>query len=114
MSSKLTDLSQLGSLFSPDEKEKLAKEEATLASKKTLGNGAEIRVFIDKVRRRGKSVTVASEFQHNPQVIEKLATDLKQFCGAGGTVKGREIEIQGDHREKVAQKLRALGFVVRV
>ena len=36
----------------------------------------------------------------------------KNLCGAGGTVEDRNILIQGDHREKVTTKLRALGYKI--
>lgn len=110
---KLTDLSSLSSLLSSEERSALLAEQQKLDAKKTLGNGAVVVVTLDKVRRRGKIVTVVSEIQHNPQVIEKLAKDLKQHCGAGGTTKGKEIEIQGDHRSKVSEYLRSQGFKVR-
>lgn len=111
---KLSDLSQLSGLLSDAERERLDRERATLDAKKTLGNGAQVDVVLDKVRRRGKVVTVVSEIQHNPQVIERLALELKQQCGAGGTIKGKEIEIQGDHRTKVVKVLEGHGFKVRV
>ena len=110
---KLTDLSSLSSLLSAEERSSLEAEQKKLDSKKTLGNGAVVHVVLDKVRRRGKVVTVVSEFDHNPQVIEKLAKDLKQYCGAGGTTKGKEIEIQGDHKAKVSDYLRSQGFKVK-
>ena len=110
---KLTDLSSLSSLLSDDERVALDKEQQKLDSKKTLGNGQLVHVVLDKVRRRGKVVTVVSDIQHNPQVIEKLAKDLKQHCGAGGTTKGKEIEIQGDHKAKVTDYLREQGFKVK-
>jgi len=40
-------------------------------------------------------------------------TTLKTTCGAGGTYKDGELEIQGDQREKVAEKLRELGYKVK-
>jgi predicted translation initiation factor SUI1 len=112
--SKMTDLSQLSGLLSREEQEKLQQEAKTLDAAKTLGNGALVDVTLDKVRRRGKVVTVISEIQHNPQVIERLAVKLKQLCGAGGTTRGKEIEIQGDHRTKVAKALQVHGFKVRL
>ena len=72
-----------------------------------------IRVVIDKKRRAGKSVTVASGFQHTPDSLTQLATTLKKKCGSGGTAKDGEIEIQGDHVARVAEELRKLGYRVR-
>ena len=34
-----------------------------------------------------------------------VASDLKRLCGSGGAVKDGAVEIQGDHREKVAARL---------
>jgi translation initiation factor 1 len=51
--------------------------------------------------------------EHNPDTMEDIARVLKQHCGAGGTVKQRVIEIQGDQRQRVAEKLRALNYVVK-
>jgi predicted translation initiation factor SUI1 len=45
-----------------------------------------------------------------PDDLKELARQLKQTCGTGGTVKDGTIEIQGDHREKIATKLRSLGY----
>ncbi|HEX7549464.1 MAG TPA: hypothetical protein VF579_02715 [Candidatus Methylomirabilis sp.] len=38
---------------------------------------------------------------------------LKRLCGAGGTVKGG-LEIQGDHRERLAERLREQGYPVKL
>lgn len=71
-----------------------------------------VRVVLDTKQRRGKAVTCILGIQHNPQVIEDLALTLKRLCGAGGTLKGKTIEIQGDHRQKIVAKLKELGYVV--
>jgi translation initiation factor 1 len=46
-----------------------------------------------------------------------LAKTFKTLCGAGGTTKidgdNQTIEIQGDHRDKIAEKLQALGYKVK-
>lgn len=60
--------------------------------------------------RGGKTVTVIRNLQLTGEDLKSLAAQLKQACGTGGTVKDGVIEIQGDHREKVAAKLRSLGF----
>ena len=46
--------------------------------------------------------------------INKLAKLLKNKCAAGGTVKGRVIELQGDHKKKAAGVLKENGFNVEV
>lgn len=72
-----------------------------------------IRVATDKKRRAGKTVTVASGFQHTPDSLARVAQTLKKKCGSGGTAKDAEIEIQGDHLAKVADELKKLGYRVR-
>jgi len=72
-----------------------------------------IHVAIDRKRRAGKTVTVARGFQHKPETLASVAATLKKKCGAGGTAKDDEIEIQGDHAAKVAAELEKLGYGVR-
>ena len=45
---------------------------------------------------------------------KELAKRLKQVCGSGGTVKDSIIEIQGEHREKVAEELKKIGYKVKI
>jgi translation initiation factor 1 len=45
--------------------------------------------------------------------LSMLAQQIKKLCGSGGTVKDGNIEIQGDHCEKVMVKLSALGYTVK-
>lgn len=72
-----------------------------------------VRVRLDTKARRGKAVTMITGIQHCPQVIEDLARKLKVLCGSGGTVEGKDILIQGDHREKVTAHLTGLGYKVK-
>ncbi len=60
--------------------------------------------------RKGKVVTTIDGFEADPETLAEIARELKRHCGAGGTVRGRTIEIQGDQRERVRQKLREMGF----
>ena len=75
------------------------------------GKGKSVRVLLETQGRKGKSVTIVAGLQHNPATMEEIARILKQHCGAGGTVKQGKIEIQGDQRERVKEKLRELGYV---
>jgi translation initiation factor 1 len=72
-----------------------------------------IRVGIDRKRRRGKTVTVASGFELTPDSLRKLGKELKKKCGAGGSADGSEIEVQGEHVDTIATQLEKLGYKVR-
>ena len=72
-----------------------------------------IRVALDRKRRAGKTMTVASGFELTEESLAALATKLKKRCGAGGTARGSEIEIQGDHAATIAAELVKLGYRVK-
>lgn len=72
-----------------------------------------IRVAVDRKRRAGKTVTVATGFQHTPDSLNALAATLKKKCGSGGTARDAEIEIQGDHVARVTSELQKIGYRVR-
>jgi translation initiation factor 1 len=72
-----------------------------------------VRVVLDRKRRAGKSVTVVSGLKHTEESLTRVAQALKKKCGAGGTAKDGEIEIQGDHVTKVAEELRKMGYRVK-
>lgn len=71
-----------------------------------------VRVFREKGGRRGKTVTVVRGLPAGE--LAAAATDLKRHCGAGGSVKEGAVELQGDHREKVAARLESRGYRVKL
>ena len=68
------------------------------------------RVFRDKKGRGGKTVTVIRDLQLSPEDLTALGKRMKKMCGAGGAVKEGNVEIQGDHRDKVVSELIKLGY----
>jgi translation initiation factor 1 len=64
--------------------------------------------------RGGKAVTLIKGLMLSESDLSALAKKLKQACGSGGTVKDGVIEIQGEHREKIADTLQKLGYKVKV
>ena len=72
-----------------------------------------VKVRLDTGGRRGKEVTMITNIQHNPQVIEDLESKLKKLCGAGGTSYAKTIEIQGNQVEKIKTFLEKEGFKVQ-
>jgi translation initiation factor 1 len=73
-----------------------------------------VRISRERAGRGGKTVTLVRGLPDRGPALEARAAELKRLCGAGGTVKDGAIEIQGDHRERVAERLRALGLSVKV
>lgn len=71
-----------------------------------------LKISLDKSGRRGKSVTLVSNFIGQKSDLDSLGRTLKTFCGVGGTVKNNTIEIQGDFRNKIREKLNSLGYKI--
>ncbi len=90
------------------------KRQAGSSSARQVPDDGVVRVFRDRAGRHGKTVTLVTGVRGDPATLDSVATTLKRLCGSGGGVKGGAIEIQGDHREKVAAKLRELGHRVKL
>ena len=77
-------------------------------AKKNRGRVDILRV---KAGRGGKTVTVVKNFVGiGLPEKEQLARAMQKACGAGGTVKNGQIEIQGDKRAEVARILTEANF----
>lgn len=81
------------------------KEESEEVQETLLPNQQKLKVTLDKKQRAGKAVTLVEHFIGREEDLENLGKQLKNFCGTGGSVKERQIIIQGDQREKVLQWL---------
>ncbi len=68
---------------------------------------------IEKSGRGGKTVTVLSRLQMHPAGKEELLRELKTACGAGGTMKDGELEIQGEQRARLKALLEKKGYKVK-
>jgi translation initiation factor 1 len=77
-----------------------------------LPNDGVVRVFREKGGRGGKTVTVVRGLPAAD--LGTVASDLKRRCGSGGAVKDGAVEIQGDHRETIAARLRSAGYRVKL
>jgi translation initiation factor 1 len=87
------------------------KPEETSSNDETLPSGQQdLRVWLEKNHRGGKTATVIKGFIGSDADLESLGKTLKTKCGTGGTAKDGEIIIQGDHREKIMTILSQLGY----
>ena len=64
--------------------------------------------------RNGKPVTLITGVPMSAPELKKLAGELKSKCGAGGSVEGANILIQGDKRTTLKKLLEQHGFAVKL
>lgn len=63
--------------------------------------------------RGGKTVTLIKGFDGSADELKKLAKNLKQSVGVGGSVKKGEIIVQGNYREQLMTILKEMGHRVK-
>ncbi len=68
----------------------------------------------EKSGRGGKTVVVAGDFGPHLSTadLEALARRARRACGCGGTLAGREIELQGDDAPRARRFFEGEGFRV--
>ncbi len=73
----------------------------------TEREGTTVNIRTEK-RRYGKDVTIVEGISSDD--VNEMGTTLKKYCACGGTVKEGSIELQGNHVEKIKQKLQEMGL----
>ncbi len=68
-----------------------------------------ITVSIEK-RKFGKKYTIVEGIDDGQINLKELTKNLKNKFACGGTLNGKVIELQGDHKQKVKETLMELGF----
>jgi translation initiation factor 1 len=109
MSDKIVYSSEAGDL----RKEAGEKPRAHKTASKAVPRDGIVRVRKESKGRGGKTVSVISGLPLTADNLERFASTLKHSCGAGGTVKDREILIQGDRVEAIIRFLQDEGYTVK-
>jgi translation initiation factor 1 len=89
--------------WNPDKKKKT--EETAYSGTQT----AYIR--LERKGRKGKAVTVVANLKGS---LKELQKELQKHCGTGGSLKGGQMELQGDQRKKTAEFLQKKGIKVKM
>ena len=101
-------------VWSSDDRDLRKKEDAPRKAISLPPQQQTVYLHRDSKGRRGSSVTLIKNLSLSPDALKELGKRLKQACGSGGTIKEGVIEIQGEHREKVAEELKKLGYKVKI
>lgn len=73
-------------------------------------NTLSARIHLEKKHRGGKTASIIRGLNISEDKMKTLSKELKAKCGVGGSVKNREIIIQGDQRDKIMAHLQKLGI----
>lgn len=90
------------------------KEEHSANTKSLPPQQQTIYLHRESSGRGGTPVSLVKNLVLSADDLKALAKKLKQQCGTGGTIKDGVIEIQGEHREKIAGILQKLGYKVKI
>ena len=101
-------------IWSSEDGDLRKKEQTTSHAKSLPPQQQTIYLHRESSGRAGKAVTLVKKLILSEDDLKALAKKLKQECGTGGTVKDGVIEIQGEHREKIADVLQKLGYKVKI
>jgi translation initiation factor 1 len=71
-----------------------------------------VRLAVER-RKKGKVVTVIRGLAARDTDLAVLLSQLKNQCGAGGTLDGDILELQGNHLDRLRTLLGDVGYVVR-
>jgi len=100
-----------GLVYSTDPNFKLPEDD-TAEQETPVPAQQKLRIRLDTKQRAGKAVTLVQDFMGTDADMEELGKKLKSFCGTGGSVKDREIIVQGDNRDKILQWLQKSGYIL--
>jgi translation initiation factor 1 len=95
-----------------DRRRETGRRRAEQSQGPQLPDDGVVRIFREKGGRGGKTMTVVRGLPAADLVA--VASELKRQLGSGGAVKAGAVELQGDHRENVAARLREKGYRVKL
>ena len=92
-----------------DNQEKKSEETSTKAH--SFNKKSKINISKQKKGKKGKTITLIRGLGTEDEILLKeLLKKIKVFCGTGGTLIDRNIQLQGDMVSKSIEFLRKEGF----
>jgi len=91
-----------------DNQEKSSEQTAKV---NTFNKGSKINISKQKKGKKGKTITLIRGLETEDEILlRELLKKIKNFCGTGGTLIDRNIQLQGDMVSKSIEFLRKEGF----
>ena len=91
-----------------DNQEKKSEEAAKVD---TVSKRSKINILKQKKGKKGKTITLIKGLGIEDEVqLKELLKKIKVFSGTGGTLIGKNIQLQGDMATKAIEFLRKEGF----
>jgi len=91
-----------------DNQEKISEETTRV---NTFNKGSKINISKQKKGKKGKTITLIRGLGTGDEILLKeLLKKIKVFCGTGGTLISKNIQLQGDMVSKSIEFLRNEGF----
>ena len=109
----MTEARRVYSTAGGDLRGAIRAEDRAASRVREAGDGV-VRVRREKAGRGGKEVTTISGLPGTDADLKALAGDLKRRCGVGGTVRDGVVELQGDHRTRVIERLAQLDIKAKL
>jgi len=113
---KLVYSTEHGSLDKPMPKKGGKQTHASKPSAPSIKNPAKqgVRIRRESKGRGGKQVCIISGLSLTEPELKVLLKTLKGHLGTGGALKDGELEIQGDHRDKLLSLLEKEGIKAKL
>lgn len=80
----------------------------------SVPNDGVVRIQRDKKGRGGKTATTITGLPGTESELDALLKTLKQHCGTGGSREGRTLVLQGDMRDRLLERMLALGHKAKL
>lgn len=96
--------------YSTDPQAAQSREKKEPAAAFAVQGDQPVRVWLERKGRGGKVVSVIKGVVAPKAGKQALLKKLKSSLGTGGALKGDDLEIQGDHRDRIVTLLQELGY----
>ena len=100
-------------VYSTDENLSNQNEDENQESKEIPPNKQNLRLHLQRLPGN-RVITIVKGYIGNDKKILEISKYLKKTCGVGGSVKNKNIIIQGNHTEKILKLLTERDFKVKI